>query len=462
MPIDRYVGETTGDGILVNPGLLIKQGVISQTVELIMPAYDIDFAQGEVDEVYFNGHKLDKPLQGADGEWHENQFLVPIEWVKFPARPGENGEKPVAAGNEITIGIDINAQGWCTAIDWAQVHFKAMAPLLLIHGIGANPQDAWEVEPGVTDYLTSLGIPFEYRIPIGRNDRILPTRNQAGEIIEPGNAEALEREIRTVAQRFGVQKVHLVGHSKGGLDSRGYLSQFYHPEEVKVLSLHTITSPHHGSVLADLTVEARTRFPRPVAQDGDAEMQAFIDTDFWLERLGGVARRGPQLPGLRDLQTSVMRDFNRENPFSSDVKLYTYGADADLDQDDDISIVEAHPLIPHSPPFIDAAEQGTRAYHLLRDVSTVNLIERRLSTNIPLTNIPLPTLVFENELQRVPTTPQLNDLLVTDNSSQHPNQRQHFGPSPENPWLWRNHRNVKHPGVMDRVLEKIRTDFPTN
>jgi hypothetical protein len=164
VPIDRYVGGTTGDGSLVNPGLLIKQEVISQTVELIMPAYDIDFAQGEVDEVYFNGHKLDKPLQGADGEWHENQFLVPIEWVKFPTKPGENGGKPVAAGNEITIGIDINAQGWCTAIDWAQVHFKAMAPLLLIHGIGANPEAAWKVEPGVTQYLTSLGIPFKHKI----------------------------------------------------------------------------------------------------------------------------------------------------------------------------------------------------------------------------------------------------------------------------------------------------------
>ncbi|MBE9193687.1 hypothetical protein IQ230_25930 [Gloeocapsopsis crepidinum LEGE 06123] len=109
---------------------------------------------------------------------------MPIEWIKFPAARGENGQKPVAAENEIRIDIDINNEGCCTSIDWAQVHFKAMAPLLLIHGIGADPQAAWEVEPGVTQHLIKLGIPFEHRIQIGRSDRILPERDLIGNIIE--------------------------------------------------------------------------------------------------------------------------------------------------------------------------------------------------------------------------------------------------------------------------------------
>lgn len=111
VPIDRYVGSVKADGTLANPKLLIEQGVISRTAELIMPAYDIDLDQGEIDEVYFNGRKLDKPLQGSDGTWHENQFTVPIEWVKFPAARGENGQKPVAAENEIRIDIDTNNEG---------------------------------------------------------------------------------------------------------------------------------------------------------------------------------------------------------------------------------------------------------------------------------------------------------------------------------------------------------------
>lgn len=48
--------------------------VSSRTAELIMPAYDIDLEQGEIDEVYFNRRKLDKPLQGSDGTWHENRI----------------------------------------------------------------------------------------------------------------------------------------------------------------------------------------------------------------------------------------------------------------------------------------------------------------------------------------------------------------------------------------------------
>lgn len=152
-----------------------------------MPAYDIDFAQGEVDEVYFNGHYLGT-LQGSDGTWYENQFSVPIKWVKFPAARGKTAadgtmQPPTAVDNEISIDIDKNNQGWCAAIDWAELHFKAMAPLVLVHGIGANPHEAWEVEPGVTNYLTSQGIPFEHNIQIGPSNRILPLIDQQGNLL---------------------------------------------------------------------------------------------------------------------------------------------------------------------------------------------------------------------------------------------------------------------------------------
>ncbi len=272
-----------------------------------------------------------------------------------------------------------------------------------------------------------------------------------GSVIEPGNADALEREIRATAQSFGVQKVHLIGHSKGGLDSRGYLARNYNPDEVKVLSLHTISTPHQGSVLADISFEFRNRFFKPVAQLGDHEMDTYLVSDYWfVEILGSIAGQGPQLPGLADLRTEAMRDFNEDNAIPSEVKFYTYGADADLPtRDGNITVAEADPLLPNIPFLFDAGEQGTVLYHLFRDVSTVTLIRRE----IPGTGI-----VIQRDFGRVPTTtPQLNDLAVTDTSSQHPSQRQHFGPSEA--WLQRNHRNVKHPGVMDSILNTIRNDF---
>lgn len=333
-----------------------------------------------------------------------------------------------------------------------------MAPLLLIHGIGANPEAAWEVEPGVIQHLTNLGIPFEHRIQIGPNNLIFPDPVRR----LPGNAQILEGEIRTVAQSFGVQKVHLVAHSKGGLDSRGYFSRFYHPEEVRVVSFHTVSTPHQGSVLADISVLARTRFPRPMPPEGDDEMATYLTNDFyfgWV--LGGVVGRGPQRPGLDNLQTEFMQNFNRDSPFPSEVKFYTYGADADLPpRDGNITVAEAPSLLPHFPPVFDAGEQGTVLYYLLRDVSTVRLIEERLP--FP------PRIVFRRELGRVPTTsPQLNDLAVTDTSSQHPSQLQHFSPSldesdPSDDFLQNNHRRVKNPELINSILNTIRRNFPVN
>lgn len=460
--IDRYVGNVKGDGTLANPQQLIEQGVISRNLELVMPAYDIDLAQGEVDEVYFNGHKLDKPLQGTDGTWYENQFSVPIEWVKFPTARGTVGsdgnmKKPVAADNVISIDIDTRGEGWCAAIDWAQVHFKAMAPLLLIHGIGANPRAAWEIEPGVTEYLTSLGIPFEHKILIGPINSIFPDPRRG----LPGNAQILEQQIRDAANSFGVQKVHIVGHSKGGLDSRGYLSKYYHPDQVRVLSLHTISTPNQGSVLSDISTAIRTKVLRPEAQQGDDEMQAYLNSDFWFGQvLGGLTGKGPQLPGLADLQTNSMKDFNRGNPFPSDIKFYTYGANADSNHDGNISDAEADPLLPPDAPLgiFNRARQGTLLYHLLRDVSTVKLNEYK---------VPLIGTVYKRDLERVPTSNQINDLAVTNTSSQHRSQLQHFGPSLDpsdhsDDWLEKNHRNIKYPAVMDNILNIIRRDFPVN
>lgn len=164
--INRYVGKANkDDSLLTNVETLKEQGVISHNVKLVMPAFEIDFDQGEVDDVYFNGHKLGT-LQGSDGTWQENEFTVTIEWIKFPTARGAvdlNGQMqpPVAAENEVQIDIDTRGEGWCTSIDWAELRLQAMAPLVLIHGIGANPRAAWEILPGVTEHLTSLGIPFD-------------------------------------------------------------------------------------------------------------------------------------------------------------------------------------------------------------------------------------------------------------------------------------------------------------
>lgn len=82
--INRYVGEIKPDDFLKEPAKLIASKVISPTVKLTMPAYDIDFDDGEVDKVIFNGHVLPDPLQGSDGTWHENEFDIALMQICPP------------------------------------------------------------------------------------------------------------------------------------------------------------------------------------------------------------------------------------------------------------------------------------------------------------------------------------------------------------------------------------------
>lgn len=406
-----------------------------------MPAFDIDDDQGEVDDVYFNGHKVGT-LKGANDAWQENEFNVPIEWVKFPTAPGSavgtgQMQPPVAAENEIQIDIDVRDAGWCASIDWAELRLKAMAPLLLIHGTGANPEAAWEVEPGVTEHLTRRGIPFEHRIQLTPNGSIAPDGRQ------------LQSIVHTQAKKFGVKQVHLVAHSKGGLDSRSYLSNHYYPNIVKVLSLHTLSTPHHGSILADISVAQRDPDGgTPVSQDD--QIDAFIVSDHYLHAGQGLLGIGADRPALDNLRVAEVADFNSKNTFPSKVKLYTYSANADLDGDREIFAHETRPLIRQDIPAPIAAHIGNLSYNILGRVATIRV------TKVDQLFGLVQYKTVEPEITYPDTNFQVNDLLVTDTSSQHPSQLQHSPP------FARNHRNMKDEQTMNRVLEKIRQDFPMN
>ena len=119
--IDRFVGDVDADGHLLNPAPLIAAGIIPATVDLVMPAYDVDFngtAPPERDEVRLNGQSLGF-LTGDDNIWKLNTFPLDIRLLKFPARPAP-GSVPSPAVNQVKIYIDTLSSGrWCTSVDWA-------------------------------------------------------------------------------------------------------------------------------------------------------------------------------------------------------------------------------------------------------------------------------------------------------------------------------------------------------
>ena len=63
------------------------------------------------------------------------------------------------------------------------------------------------------------------------------------------NAETLKIEILNILKTEGAEKVNIIAHSKGGLDSKYMITQLDMGE--KVASLTTLCTPHKGSKIAD-------------------------------------------------------------------------------------------------------------------------------------------------------------------------------------------------------------------
>jgi triacylglycerol lipase len=64
------------------------------------------------------------------------------------------------------------------------------------------------------------------------------------------NARMLKTTIDNVLRATNSEKVNIIAHSKGGLDSRYLIWKYGYGD--KVASLTTVSTPHHGTELADL------------------------------------------------------------------------------------------------------------------------------------------------------------------------------------------------------------------
>lgn len=232
--ITRFVGDKQK---------LKDNGLLSPMATLQMPAFDVDFFGGggsfnpERDRVTINGNVVPGQfLQGDNNVWRLNEFSVPIEWVNF-AQEGAGGGAPTPGDNIVRIDIDTanSSQVWCTSIDWAAITFDAARPVVMVHGILSNG-GAWDKsEFSWVDRLNSLGIPNSNNLNMGNLDSI------------QNNAAKVAQEVANAKQRWGVEKVNLVCHSKGGLDSRHFVENNDSVE--RVIQLGT---PNAGSPLADV------------------------------------------------------------------------------------------------------------------------------------------------------------------------------------------------------------------
>lgn len=426
--VKRVVGEVGGDGYLADPQGMISRGLISPKAKLILPVYDIDVngAPGyppEVDRVFFNGHDLGT-LTGDNNIWKLNSFEVPIEWVKFPA-PGANGAAPTPANNELRISIDEASGGqenWCMSVDWVQIQFGAVAPILLVHGTNAD-SSSWE--PDFTAFFGNSRAPWSNDIDLTPNGSIL------------GNGRELSNRVRQLAAGFGAKKVHLICHSKGGLDTRAYLNNHYDPRTVKVLSVYTLGTPHRGTIVSDIIVARRTTED---PESSDADIDYLMSHDYWFLST-------PQPPAINNQMTSAMAAFNATYPsVPSGVRFYNYGGDADLNNTGRISADEALPLIPGAVPDGMASAAATAMYRAIGRIASISItpgtrglwgLNHFTSIEVAATNTPF----------------HENDLVTSVPSSKSPGGT-YLGTREAN------HSSIKSNALAQQILNRIKSDYP--
>lgn len=226
--VDRYAGDVSK---------LRANGLISEFAELKMPAFDVDYFGGggvnnpERDRVSFNGNVVPKEfLTGDNGIWILNSFRIPIDWINFAKDPGD-GNTLTPEINTIRIDIDTanTNRVWCTAIDWASLSVDIARPILLVHGTFSGPGtwDNWRPK------LQEKGVPTK-EIDVGKIDSF------------EANAAKIESVVNKLQKRWGIEKLNIIAHSKGGTDSRHFAEK-----NDAVASLIQLGTPNRGTPLAD-------------------------------------------------------------------------------------------------------------------------------------------------------------------------------------------------------------------
>ncbi len=445
--IERVAGELKADGTLKDAAALVAAGLLSPTAKLIMPAYDVDSSASfpgvapERDQVFFNGEAVGF-LAGVNNTWKLNTFEIPIAKVKFAQR-GANGSSPTPGVNTVRIDIDTaNAnETWCTSIDWGSQSFKAMSPIILVHG--NNSDGGFYERQGFTSFLRARHLLYD-------NSISMPTDSIAA------HGNLLNNLIPGIVKSFGVDSVHVIVHSKGGLDTRDYLANYQpsHNRDFKVLSFTSLSTPHNGSVAADVAV-TRANAAAQVGTLGKIEFEGFPAFTRQLVALAGTDA------GTLNLTQNFVAGFNAANVprlAGSGTTFSTTAADADTNGNaridrtpDEYAELRAESSSLRNADFLFGSNSSRyivdAVYQILRNTSGVNVrfstrgfcpVCRRIAT---ITSVPNAAPVGNDTLVTIPSGHGLGSILPLVS-----NRATFRGP------VGRNHSSIADNGVAAAVF----------
>lgn len=170
-------------------------------------------------------------------------------------------------------------------------------PIILVHGFGYRDDKRFGYWGRIPQTLEQMGCQV-----------FLSGQDGAGDI--PHNGQFLRKRIDWVIARTGAEKVNLIAHSKGGLDSRYAISVLGAGE--KVASLTTLATPHHGSKTMDKLMD----LPKPIL----AIAGGF--TNLCMRLLGDINPRAGRV--FWDFTTPYSRKFNESCPDHPGVYYQSY------------------------------------------------------------------------------------------------------------------------------------------
>lgn len=175
-------------------------------------------------------------------------------------------------------------------------------PILLVHGVFFRDSKILNYWGRVPAALERCGAVIRYG-------------NQQSALSVADSAQELAERIKAVTEELGCEKLNIIAHSKGGLDSRYAISHL--GSDKYVASLTTVNTPHHGCVFVERLYDSfseKNRDRMAKAYNAAARKVGDKDPDF--------------LSAVADLRESACTKFNEETPDSPDVYYRSIGSAA--------------------------------------------------------------------------------------------------------------------------------------
>lgn len=179
---------------------------------------------------------------------------------------------------------------------------------------------------------------FNYwgRIPaeLIKNGAVIYYGNQHSAASVERCGEELTRRIKEIIQETGCEKINIIAHSKGGLDSRYAISACEAAEYVA--SLTTVNTPHRGCIFADYLLEkVPDKICCFIANKYNAALKKFGDSnpDF--------------MEAVQDLTASSCIKLNEKLPDDSRVFYQSVGSKMNYASSGRFPLNMSYPLVKH-------------------------------------------------------------------------------------------------------------------